>query len=62
LASAIPGIDRVKWYRKKWIVESIAAFPPVLTAQAAAAKFFQDPATVSLGWISVGGLAWLVVA
>lgn len=62
MATAIPGVDGVKWYRKKWVVECIASLPPVLAAGAAAAKFFQDAATVSLGWISVGGLAWLIVA
>jgi hypothetical protein len=62
LATTIPGVDGVKWYRKKWFVEFVAAFPPVLAAIAAAWKFFQDSSTLHLGWISVAGLAWLLVA
>ena len=62
MATAIPGVDGVKWYRKKWIIECVAALPPVLAAIAAAVKFFQDASTVTLGWVSVGGVAWLIVA
>lgn len=61
-AKHLPGVEKTGFLHKKVPVEAVGGLPPLVIAGVSAYKFFLDPATVLLGWLSVGAVIWLVGA
>ena len=60
--AGIPGIKKLKFYEKKWIVECFAIVPPIILASVTAWINFQDPNKSGQAWLLVIGIIWLVGA
>lgn len=58
----IPGVDRPNWLNKKWLVEAVGSIPPLVVAGIAAYRFWLQPDTTSLGYLSAGAVLWLLIA
>jgi len=58
----LPGVQKTGFLHKKVPVEIVGGLPPLVVAGVSAYKFFLEPATVPLGWLSVAAAIWLIGA
>jgi putative methionine-R-sulfoxide reductase with GAF domain len=58
----IPPITELRFYQRRWFVESLAVIPPIITIAVATVPNFADPAKERLGFLLAGAAVWLLVA